>query len=154
MSNSPVLYEGWVLKKRRKKLQGIHITRHIYWILNVFPGFARRYFTLYQTGLLSYAFEHGQPVRDQVYLNHAAIAADQGRKEIHIDSNTATFHIKCLSNDDFDNWMTVFRLSSSKNLLNFQADLVEPESLYLLVSKPKRRPRRHIAKRPGKQASV
>ncbi|KJA26139.1 hypothetical protein HYPSUDRAFT_37022 [Hypholoma sublateritium FD-334 SS-4] len=93
MSNSPVLYEGWVLKKRRKKLQ----------------GFARRYFTLHQTGLLSYAFEPGQPIRDQVYLNHAAIVAEQGRKEIHIDSNTATFHIKCLSVDDFDNWMTVFR---------------------------------------------
>lgn len=72
-------------------------------------GFARRYFTLYQSGLLSYAFEPGQPVRDQIFLNNAAISTSPGRKDIHIDSNTATFHIKCLSTEDFNNWMTAFR---------------------------------------------
>ncbi|KAJ7169624.1 oxysterol binding protein [Mycena filopes] len=89
---SAVLHEGWVLKKRRKKMQ----------------GFARRYFTLYQSGILTYAFDRGQPVRDQVSLHHSAISTAPGRKDIHIDSNT-TFHIKCLSTDDFDQWMTAFR---------------------------------------------
>ncbi|KAJ6604398.1 oxysterol binding protein [Mycena vulgaris] len=89
---SVVLREGWVLKKRRKKMQ----------------GFARRYFTLYQSGILAYAFDRGQPVRDQVSLHHSAISTAPGRKDIHIDSNT-TFHIKCLSTDDFDQWMTAFR---------------------------------------------
>ncbi|KAF9480033.1 oxysterol binding protein [Pholiota conissans] len=93
MAGPPVLYEGWVLKKRRKKMQ----------------GFARRYFTLYQSGLLSYAFEPGQPIRDQIHLNRAAISTAPGRKDIHIDSNTATFHIKCLSTDDFNDWMSAFR---------------------------------------------
>ncbi|KAF9535817.1 oxysterol binding protein [Crepidotus variabilis] len=89
----PIIHQGWVLKKRRKKMQ----------------GFARRYFTLYQSGLLSYSFEPSQPTRDQVHLQNAAISTAPGRKDIHIDSNTATFHIKCLSTDDFNAWMTAFR---------------------------------------------
>ncbi|KAJ7706447.1 hypothetical protein B0H17DRAFT_1037251 [Mycena rosella] len=89
---SAVVCEGWVLKKRRKKMQ----------------GFARRYFTLYQTGALVYSFDKGQPVRDQVSLHHSAISTAPGRKDIHIDSNT-TFHIKCLTTDDFDQWLAAFR---------------------------------------------
>lgn len=88
-----IVCEGWVLKKRRKKMQ----------------GFARRYFTLYPSGILSYSFEPGQPIRDQVSLHHAAISTAPGRKDIHIDSNTATFHIKCLSMEDFNTWMVAFR---------------------------------------------
>ncbi|GLB36356.1 putative pleckstrin homology domain containing protein [Lyophyllum shimeji] len=91
--NADVVCEGWVLKKRRKKMQ----------------GFARRYFTLHQSGILSYSFEPGQPVRDQVSLQHAAISTARGRKDIHVDSNTATFHLKCLSTDDFNTWMVAFR---------------------------------------------
>ncbi|KAF8213333.1 oxysterol binding protein [Mycena galopus ATCC 62051] len=89
---SAVLHEGWVLKKRRKKMQ----------------GFARRYFILYQSGILTYAFDRDQPVRDQVSLHHSAISTAPGRKDIHIDSNT-TFHIKCLSTEDFNQWMAAFR---------------------------------------------
>ncbi|KAF5368616.1 hypothetical protein D9758_002382 [Tetrapyrgos nigripes] len=92
-TNSPVIQEGWVLKKRRKKMQ----------------GFARRYFVLQQSGILSYSFEPGQPVRDQLYLPNAAISTASGRKDIHIDSANATFHIKCLSTEEFDRWMVAFR---------------------------------------------
>jgi hypothetical protein len=74
-----------------------------------FKGFARRFFTLYQSGLLSYSFEPGQPIRDQISLHHAAISTAPGRKDIHIDSNIATFHIKCLSTEDFNKWMMAFR---------------------------------------------
>ncbi|CAL1696578.1 unnamed protein product [Somion occarium] len=93
MPNGPVIAEGWVLKKRRKRMQ----------------GFARRYFVLHQSGLLSYSFEPGEPVRDHIHLSHAAISSAPGRKDIHIDSNNATFHIKCLSSEDFSMWMTAFR---------------------------------------------
>ena len=37
-------------------------------------GFARRYFTLYESGVLSYAFGPGEPVRDQISLAQAAIS--------------------------------------------------------------------------------
>lgn len=72
-------------------------------------GFARRYFTLHQSGVLSYSFHPGEPARDQVLLAQAAIATASGRKDIHIDSSTATFHIKCLSSEDFNKWMSAFR---------------------------------------------
>jgi oxysterol-binding protein-related protein 3/6/7 len=75
----------------------------------ILPGFARRYFTLYQTGLLSYSFEPGKPSRDQLSIPHAAISTYPGRKDIHIDSHNATFHLKCLSSDDFNKWMAALR---------------------------------------------
>ncbi|KDQ63845.1 hypothetical protein JAAARDRAFT_29892 [Jaapia argillacea MUCL 33604] len=94
LATQPItIREGWVLKKRRKRMQ----------------GFARRYFHLHQSGLLSYSFEPGHPARDQINLHSAAISTAPGRKDIHIDSNTATFHIKCLTTEDFNKWMTAFR---------------------------------------------
>lgn len=72
-------------------------------------GFARRYFTLKSSGILSYSFAPGDPARDEILLAQAAISTAPGRKDIHVDSNTATFHIKCLSMDDFDMWMGAFR---------------------------------------------
>ncbi|KAF9015367.1 oxysterol binding protein [Cyathus striatus] len=91
--DAEIICQGWVLKKRRKKMQ----------------GFARRYFVLYQSGVLAYSFQPGHPVRDQVHVQHAAISTAPGRKDIHVDSNTATFHIKCLSAADFNTWMSAFR---------------------------------------------
>ncbi|KAJ4476763.1 oxysterol binding protein [Lentinula aciculospora] len=93
----PILQEGWILKKRRKKMQ----------------GFARRYFMLYQSGLLCYSFEPGQPIRDQIHLPNAAISTASGRKDIHIDSDRATFHLKCLCTEDFAQWMGAFRKFSA-----------------------------------------
>ncbi|KAI0095308.1 Oxysterol-binding protein-domain-containing protein [Irpex rosettiformis] len=89
----PIVMEGWVLKKRRKKMQ----------------GFARRYFMLQQSGKLSYSFDPGHPPRDHILLPQAAITTSPGRKDIHVDSNNATFHIKCLSTQDFNKWMSAFR---------------------------------------------
>ena len=72
-------------------------------------GFARRYFILYHSGILSYSVEPGQPARDHILLPQAAISTAQGRKDIHIDSDNATFHIKCLNTEDFYSWMGAFR---------------------------------------------
>ncbi|KAH8835365.1 oxysterol binding protein [Flagelloscypha sp. PMI_526] len=88
-----VIMHGWMLKKRRKKLQ----------------GFARRYFMLYQSGLLVYSFGPGQPIRDRMSLSQAAISTAVGRRDIHIDSNTGTFHVKCLTSEEFQDWMFAFR---------------------------------------------
>ncbi|KAJ3907829.1 oxysterol binding protein [Lentinula edodes] len=95
--SGPILQEGWILKKRRKKMQ----------------GFARRYFMLDQSGILCYSFEPGQPIRDQIHLPNAAISTASGRKDIHIDSDRATFHLKCLSTEDFTQWMGAFRKFSA-----------------------------------------
>lgn len=88
-----VVCEGWLLKKRRKKLQ----------------GFARRYFMLRESGILSYSISPKHPVRDQIAIPHAALSTAVGRKDIHVDSSNATFHIKCLSIEDFNTWMAAFR---------------------------------------------
>lgn len=88
-----VLCEGWLLKKGRKKLQ----------------GYARRYFVLRTSGLLSYSLEPGMETRDQVSLLTAAISTTPGGKDIHVDSGRVTFHIKCLTREDFDRWMSALR---------------------------------------------
>ncbi|KZT21678.1 hypothetical protein NEOLEDRAFT_1139089 [Neolentinus lepideus HHB14362 ss-1] len=91
--NGHVIQEGWILKKRRKRMQ----------------GFARRYFVLYQSGLLCYSFEPGKPVRDQIALHTAAISSTTGRNYITIDSSRTTFHLKCLTREDWNRWMTALR---------------------------------------------
>lgn len=92
-SDQAVVCQGWLLKKRRKKLQ----------------GFARRYFVLRESGILSYSISPKHPVRDQIAIPHAALSTALGRKDIHVDSSNATFHIKCLSIEDFNTWMAAFR---------------------------------------------
>ena len=87
-------------------------------------GFARRYFVLYRAGLLQYSFGPNQPVRDQISLQHAAISTAPGRRDIHIDSNTATFHIKCLCTEDFNMWMAALR-SVSRSTLILMRKLIE-----------------------------
>ncbi|EJD04020.1 uncharacterized protein FOMMEDRAFT_121479 [Fomitiporia mediterranea MF3/22] len=99
MASSPrapyanVLCEGWLLKKRRKKLQ----------------GYARRYFVLSSSGVLSYSFEPGSITRDQISVPSAAISSSPRRRDIHVDSSRVTFHMKCLNKDDFDLWMGALR---------------------------------------------
>ncbi|KAI9572777.1 Oxysterol-binding protein-domain-containing protein [Boletus coccyginus] len=88
-----IVCQGWLLKKRRKKMQ----------------GFARRYFVLYQSGALTYSLDPKCPVRDRIFLPHAALSTVVGRKDIHLDSSTATFHIRCPSPEDFNNWTFAFR---------------------------------------------
>lgn len=72
-------------------------------------GFARRYFVLYDSGLLEYSFEPGKPSRDRVLIPTAAISTSPGHRDIHIDASNATFHIKTLDTDDFNKWMIAFR---------------------------------------------
>lgn len=74
-------------------------------------GFARRYFKLYQSGLLEYSFDPEKAARDQMYLTQAAITTTPGHKDIHLDGSTAMFHVKCLTGEDFEKWMAALRLA-------------------------------------------
>jgi hypothetical protein len=93
LGSGDIVHQGWVLKKRRKKMQ----------------GFARRYFILYKDGLLSYSFGPGKPVRDELSMSQAAISSASRSKDIHIDTDKAIFHIKCFNTEDFNAWMTALR---------------------------------------------
>jgi len=72
-------------------------------------GFARRYFVLFKDGLLSYSLGPGKPVRDELSMLQAAISSARRSKDIHIDTDKTTFHIKCFNTEEFDVWMTAFR---------------------------------------------
>ncbi|KAG8976822.1 hypothetical protein FRC05_003172 [Tulasnella sp. 425] len=87
--------QGWLLKKRRKKMQ----------------GYAKRYFVLSSQGVISYSFEPGAPIRDQIALKLASITSSSNDKSraIHIDSATATFHLKALGPTDYALWMSALR---------------------------------------------
>ncbi|KIO33601.1 hypothetical protein M407DRAFT_231739 [Tulasnella calospora MUT 4182] len=85
--------QGWLLKKRRKKMQ----------------GYAKRYFVLSSQGVISYSFEPGAPIRDEITLKLASITSSSNDKAIHIDSATATFHLKALGPTDYALWMSALR---------------------------------------------
>jgi hypothetical protein len=72
-------------------------------------GFARRYFTLHESGVLEYSFEPDKPVRDHILVQSAVISTTTGHRDIHLDASNATFHMKCLTTEDFDMWMTALR---------------------------------------------
>ncbi|KAI6133233.1 hypothetical protein EDD16DRAFT_1890827 [Pisolithus croceorrhizus] len=76
--------------------------------LKLVAGFARRYFVLRESGILSYSISPKHPVRDQIAIPHAALSTAVGRKDIHVDSSNATFHIKCFTIEDFNTWMAAF----------------------------------------------
>ncbi|ELU43243.1 Erf4 domain-containing protein [Rhizoctonia solani AG-1 IA] len=84
-----ILCRGWMLKKRRKKMQ----------------GYARRYFVLTNSGVLSYSFDPKSPTRDSILLRHASLSSSERRRDIHIDSGTSTFHVRALTQDDFSLWI-------------------------------------------------
>lgn len=89
------LLEGWMLKKKRKKMQ----------------GFARRYFYLTdQPAALSYSFSPQSRIRDSVYISLASISISRRSKSIHIDSGgSLVMHIKTLSDSDFLRWTNVLK---------------------------------------------
>lgn len=41
--------------------------------------------------------------------NFIAQCLTSARKEIHVDSSDATFHIRCLNTSDFESWMSALR---------------------------------------------
>ncbi|CAE6477709.1 unnamed protein product [Rhizoctonia solani] len=101
-----MLCKGWVLKKRRKKMQ----------------GYARRYFVLTNSGVLSYSFDPKSPTRDSILLRHASLSSSERRRDIHIDSGTSTFHIRALTQDDFDLW-----IGSCRKFVNVSGEIVQEE---------------------------
>ncbi|CAG8694440.1 15641_t:CDS:2, partial [Gigaspora rosea] len=60
-------------------------------------------------GVLSYYQHPHSPCRGKIHIVLSTVASNQSYRTIHLDSGTATYHLKALSNDDFDAWMTVIR---------------------------------------------
>ena len=81
---------GLLLKRRRKRGQ----------------GYARRFFSLdYTSCTLSYYYNRSSSkLRGAIPLSLAAIAADERRREINIDSGAEIWHLKASNVKEFNEW--------------------------------------------------
>ncbi|KAI9643238.1 Oxysterol-binding protein 3 [Ciborinia camelliae] len=90
---------GVLQKRRRKKGQ----------------GYARRFFSLdFATCTLSYYYSrNSSALRGAIPLSLAAIAADERRREINIDSGAELWHLKANNAKDFEDWTKALEKASN-----------------------------------------
>ncbi|KAI0134101.1 Oxysterol-binding protein-domain-containing protein [Xylariales sp. AK1849] len=95
---SSTYHTGNLLKRRRKKGQ----------------GYARRFFSLdYSSCTLSYYYNrNSSALRGAVPLSLAAIAADERRREISIDSGAEVWHLRASNAKDFTDWAKALERAS------------------------------------------
>lgn len=91
-------HTGTLLKRRRKKGQ----------------GYARRFFSLeYTTCTLSYYYNRkSSALRGAIPLSLAAIAADERRREISIDSGAEVWHLRTSNVEEFTEWAKALEKAS------------------------------------------
>ncbi|KAK7746421.1 Oxysterol-binding protein 3 [Cytospora paraplurivora] len=104
-------HTGTLLKRRRKKGQ----------------GFARRFFSLdFATCTLSYYHDrNSSALRGAIPLSLAAIAADESRGEISIDSGAEIWHLKTTNERDFKGWAEALE-KASRIARGLDSTLLEP----------------------------
>lgn len=97
---NPSFHVGILMKRRRKRGQ----------------GYARRYFSLdFVSCTLSYYYNrNSSALRGAIPLSLAAIAADERRREISIDSGAEIWHLKALNAKDFNEWTKALEAASNK----------------------------------------
>ncbi len=96
----PTFHVGILHKRRRKRGQ----------------GWARRYFSLdFMSCTLSYYHNrNSSALRGAIPLSLAAIAADERRREISVDSGAEIWHLKCSNAKDFQEWTAALEAASNK----------------------------------------
>lgn len=72
-------------------------------------GWAKRWFELSPTGVLSYSVRKGDIKRGSLQILLATIALSPKQHTIHIDSGTTIFHLRALSSESFDKWLNCIR---------------------------------------------
>ncbi|KAF9974873.1 hypothetical protein BGZ73_001648 [Actinomortierella ambigua] len=83
---------GWLLKKKRKKMQ----------------GWAKRWFQI-DNGVLSYSKDPNGPCRGKVHLVLSTVTVTQASNMIHIDSGTMLYHLKTLTAKEYAEWTDVIK---------------------------------------------
>ncbi|KAL2071573.1 hypothetical protein VTL71DRAFT_12808 [Oculimacula yallundae] len=104
----PTYHVGVLSKRRRKRGQ----------------GYARRFFSLdFASCTLSYYYSrNSSALRGAIPLSLAAIAADERRREISIDSGAEIWHLKAGTAKDFEEWTKALEAASNS------ARGIKPES--------------------------
>lgn len=96
---------GIMLKKRRKRMQ----------------GFARRYFSLdYKYGILNYYLgQKSSFLRGSMQMNVCAITANKHTRDIIIDSGVELWHLRALSERDFNTWTSAVGAAKHTSLSDY-----------------------------------
>lgn len=107
-------HTGTLLKRRRKKGQ----------------GYARRFFSLdFATCTLSYfQTRNSSALRGAIPLSLAAVAADETRREINIDSGAEIWHLKASNERDFSGWAQALE-KASRVARGLDTTFLEPEPI-------------------------
>ncbi|KAF3058000.1 Oxysterol-binding protein like protein C23H4.01c [Daldinia childiae] len=119
---SSTTYTGTLLKRRRKKGQ----------------GYARRFFSLdYSSCTMSYYHNrNSSALRGAIPLSLAAIAADERRREINIDSGAEVWHLRASNAKEFNEWARALE-KASRIARGLEPMLEEPSPEKLTVATPK-----------------
>ncbi|KAI7869149.1 Oxysterol-binding protein-domain-containing protein [Spinellus fusiger] len=80
---------GWLLKKKRKRIQ----------------GWAKRWFVLSSSGVLSYSVEPNSIIRGSLQIMVSAISSHPKQRLIHIDSGTTLYHLKTFTVEEHTKWL-------------------------------------------------
>ncbi|OTA70495.1 hypothetical protein K449DRAFT_342327 [Hypoxylon sp. EC38] len=120
MTNSTT-FTGTLLKRRRKKGQ----------------GYARRFFSLdFSSCTLSYYHNRqSSALRGAIPLSLAAIAADERRREINIDSGAEVWHLRASNAKEFNEWARALE-KASRIARGLEPMLEEPTPKKLTVATP------------------
>lgn len=107
-------HTGTLLKRRRKKGQ----------------GYARRFFSLdFASCTLSYYHSrNSSALRGAIPLSLAAVAADETRKEISIDSGAEIWHLKASNDREFTGWAQALE-KASRVARGLDTTFLEPEPM-------------------------
>ncbi|RCH86250.1 hypothetical protein CU098_000895, partial [Rhizopus stolonifer] len=90
---------GWLLKKKRKRMQ----------------GWAKRYFTLSHTGVLSYSTSQNSVTRGSIQILVSTISYKPNLHQINIDSGTMLYQLKTLTESDYELWQNALTEVRRKN---------------------------------------
>src|ERR1700730_13261371 len=83
-------------------------------------GWAKRWFNLSATGVLSYSIHNKSICRGSVQICLSTISVNPQQSLIHIDSGTMMYHLKTLTPEDFEKWTKALRYHKTTAIPNGQ----------------------------------
>lgn len=89
-------------------------------------GWAKRWFQLSPSGVLSYSISPTSVTRGSIQIMLATISSNPDQRLIHIDSGTMLYHLKTLTTEDHDRWTEAFRAYRSGGNVDINGNGTDP----------------------------